>query len=153
MGTACELGHLFCVSWSLFLGNTIEWYEFAVYGYMEDKLQNNFFRGSAIATWLGFAVTFLARPLGGLILGYLGDTFGRRRAVNISIVAMLVGTCGQGMLPTYASGSDALGDAGLILLFCLRVLQGLSAAGEISTIATYTSQRWAPTRSWAGRWP
>lgn len=140
MSTADDLGYILRVYWSLFLGNIVEWYEFAVYGYLEPYLESCFFRGSAIAAWLGFTVTFLARPLGGMLLGRVGDVLGRRAAVNISIVGMLIGTCGQGLLPTYASGNDTLGLVGIVLLVLLRFLQGVSAAGEISTISTYITE-------------
>mmetsp|Transcript_58008 Transcript_58008/g.169582 ORF Transcript_58008/g.169582 Transcript_58008/m.169582 type:complete len:494 (+) Transcript_58008:52-1533(+) len=140
MGASSDIGHLVRVYWSLFLGNSVEWYEFAVYGYLEPFLEEHFFRGSAMAAWMGFAVTFLARPLGGIVLGAVSDVLGRSAAVNLSIVGMLLGTCGQGMLPTYSSGSETLGHIGVVLLVMLRFLQGLSAAGEISTISTYITE-------------
>mmetsp|Transcript_83167 Transcript_83167/g.201599 ORF Transcript_83167/g.201599 Transcript_83167/m.201599 type:complete len:492 (-) Transcript_83167:129-1604(-) len=140
MGSASDVLHLLRVYWSLFLGNIVEWYEYAVYGYLEAYFEDNFFQGSSIATWLGFMVTFLARPLGGIVLGITSDMVGRRTAINISIVGMLVGTCGQGLLPSYASGNDTLGLLGVVLLVLLRLLQGLSAAGEIGTISTYITE-------------
>lgn len=140
MGEWDDLAQLLKACWSLLLGNVVEWYEFAVYAELEKHLQKHFFRGSEVATWIGFAVTFLARPLGGALLGILGDTCGRKFAANLSIIGMLVATCGQGMLPTYASGSDALGTLGLAALVVLRFVQGLCAAGEISTLATYVTE-------------
>jgi len=137
MGTKADLCDLLKVYWSLLLGNVVEWYEYAVYGYLAVYLEHHFFQGSEIATWLGFAVTFLARPVGGVVLGAIGDNFGRGFSVNLSIVGMLLGTCGQGMLPTFSSGSQVLGTIGLVVLVILRFVQGLSAAGEISTISTY----------------
>mmetsp|Transcript_84593 Transcript_84593/g.213359 ORF Transcript_84593/g.213359 Transcript_84593/m.213359 type:complete len:510 (-) Transcript_84593:388-1917(-) len=137
MGTKANLTGLLRVYWSLLLGNIVEWYEYAVYGYLAVYLEHHFFQGSEVATWLGFAVTFLARPLGGVVLGSIGDTYGRGFSVNLSIVGMLLGTCGQGLLPTYSSGNNVLGTIGLIVLVILRFVQGLSAAGEISTISTY----------------
>lgn len=142
--TAKDVKHDLCgivrVYWSLLLGNIVEWYEFAVFGYLERYLEQKFFRGSAIAAWLGFGVTFFARPIGGAMFGVIGDRFGRSVAVNLSIIGMLVGTVGQGCLPTYASGSDVLGTIGLVILIAFRLLQGMSAAGEISTISTYITE-------------
>ena len=63
-------------------------------------MERNFFRGSALATWLGFTATFAARPLGGMFLGVLSDFFGRKLAVVITGTGMLVATVGQGLLPT-----------------------------------------------------
>eukprot|EP00443_Scrippsiella_acuminata_P102311 CAMPEP_0115726632 /NCGR_PEP_ID=MMETSP0272-20121206/81986_1 /TAXON_ID=71861 /ORGANISM="Scrippsiella trochoidea, Strain CCMP3099" /LENGTH=479 /DNA_ID=CAMNT_0003170077 /DNA_START=57 /DNA_END=1496 /DNA_ORIENTATION=+ len=140
MGTKANLTGLLRVYWSLLLGNIVEWYEYAVYGYLAVYLEHHFFQGSEVATWLGFAVTFLARPLGGVVLGSIGDTYGRGFSVNLSIVGMLLGTCGQGLLPTYSSGNNVLGTIGLIVLVILRFVQGLSAAGEISTISTYLTE-------------
>ena len=78
MGTASDIAQLVRVYWSLLLGNVLEWYEFAVYADLETYMQHNFFHGSAIATWLGFAATFVARPLGGMFLGMVGDVLGRK---------------------------------------------------------------------------
>ena len=71
-----------------------------VWGYLEIYMERNFFRGSALATWLGFTATFAARPLGGMFLGVLSDFFGRKLAVVITGTGMLVATVGQGLLPT-----------------------------------------------------
>mmetsp|Transcript_78508 Transcript_78508/g.172078 ORF Transcript_78508/g.172078 Transcript_78508/m.172078 type:complete len:490 (+) Transcript_78508:173-1642(+) len=139
-----ELWQVFKVYWSLLLGNIVEWYEFAVYGHLAVYLEKHFFQGSAVGVWLGFSLTFLARPLGGILLGWVGDRYGRSVAVNISIIGMLVGTCGQGCLPTLDCGIPWLGYLGLVLLVCLRFLQGLSAAGEIVTITTYLAEVSSP---------
>eukprot|EP00405_Crypthecodinium_cohnii_P016027 CAMPEP_0206461706 /NCGR_PEP_ID=MMETSP0324_2-20121206/25529_1 /ASSEMBLY_ACC=CAM_ASM_000836 /TAXON_ID=2866 /ORGANISM="Crypthecodinium cohnii, Strain Seligo" /LENGTH=498 /DNA_ID=CAMNT_0053933695 /DNA_START=101 /DNA_END=1597 /DNA_ORIENTATION=+ len=132
------------IYWSLLLGNIVEWYEYAIYGHLASSLEKNFFKGSAIGLWLGFGVTFLARPLGGIVLGVVGDRWGRSTAVNISIVGMLVGTVGQGCLPTPINGAEWLGDLGLVLLVVLRFIQGLSAAGEIVTITTFLTEVCSP---------
>ena len=72
-------------------------------------MERNFFRGSALATWLGFTATFAARPLGGMFLGLLSDTFGRKLAVVITGSGMLLATVGQGLLPTpRAWGEDSM---------------------------------------------
>ncbi|CAK9107124.1 unnamed protein product [Durusdinium trenchii] len=64
--------------------------------------RENFFHGSAVSTWLGFACTFVARPFGGLVLGVVGDIFGRKASTFLSIFGMMVGTVGQGILPLLA---------------------------------------------------
>ena len=107
-------------------------------GCMATYMEQNFFRGSVLATWLGFTATFVARPLGGIFLGILSDAFGRKLAVMLTIVGMLSGTVGQGLLPTpRGAGDSAWGSFGLVLLFSLRLLQGLCTGGEISTVSTY----------------
>eukprot|EP00405_Crypthecodinium_cohnii_P016702 CAMPEP_0206448894 /NCGR_PEP_ID=MMETSP0324_2-20121206/17764_1 /ASSEMBLY_ACC=CAM_ASM_000836 /TAXON_ID=2866 /ORGANISM="Crypthecodinium cohnii, Strain Seligo" /LENGTH=470 /DNA_ID=CAMNT_0053918165 /DNA_START=147 /DNA_END=1559 /DNA_ORIENTATION=+ len=145
MGAKSELFGVFRVYWSLLLGNIVEWYEFAVYGYLATHLETHFFRGSAVGVWLGFSVTFLARPLGGILLGWVGDRYGRSVSVNLSIIGMLIGTCGQGLLPTLDCGISWLGNIGLVLLIIFRFIQGLSAAGEVSTITSYLAEVSSPS--------
>ena len=109
---------------------------------MEVYMERNFFRGSALATWLGFTATFAARPLGGMFIGMLSDTFGRKLAVVITVIGMLTATVGQGLLPTPRRWGDdsALGSTGLCLLFCLRLVQGLCTGGEIASVSTYITE-------------
>ncbi|CAE7834592.1 proP, partial [Symbiodinium necroappetens] len=137
MGLRGDFAYLLRRYWSLFLGNVLEWYEFAVYGYLVLFLEDNFFQGSEVATWLGYAATFVARPLGGLVLGLIGDMCGRRTSLTVSIVGMVVGTVGQGLLPSRLSSGQAWGEFGTCMLFVLRIVQGLCTGGEISTVSTY----------------
>jgi len=145
MSARHELCQVFRIYWSLLLGNIVEWYEFAVYGYLAPHLEKHFFSGSSLGVWLGFSVTFLARPLGGIILGWIGDKYGRSMSINISIIGMLLGTCGQGLLPTLDCGTPWLGNLGLVLLICLRFIQGISAAGEVGTISSYLAEVASPS--------
>ncbi|CAE7452433.1 proP [Symbiodinium natans] len=111
-------------------------------------MERNFFRGSALATWLGFTATFAARPLGGMFLGILSDTFGRKMAVIVSVIGMLAATVGQGLLPTPRLwGNDSgMADLGVGLLFFLRLVQGLCTGGEIGAVTTYITEV-SPRRS------
>ncbi|CAK9085654.1 Putative proline/betaine transporter [Durusdinium trenchii] len=84
------------IYWALLLGNVLEWYEFAVFSFLEPYIQRHFFHDSAISTWLTFACTFIMRPVGGLALGLLGDLFGRKVSTFVSIFGMMLGTVGQG---------------------------------------------------------
>lgn len=131
-----DVSNLVSRTWPLLLGNTLEWYEFGVYGYVEAEIAANFFGGSEVGGWMGFAVTFAARPLGGFLLGWVCDNWGRRLSVNLSLAGMLVGTVGQGLLPGAYLGGN-LGSCGLIGLIVCRALQGLSAGGEIGAISCY----------------
>jgi len=140
MGEWAELGMIIRIYWSLMLGNVVEWYEFTAYGYQAKYMKANFFSGSSVGVWLGFACTFLARPLGAFVLGWIGDRWGRTVSVNISIIGMLVGTVGQGCLPSQNCGIPWLANLGLIVLVILRFIQGLCAAGEIGTISTYLTE-------------
>ncbi|MFJ3771784.1 MFS transporter [Streptomyces sp. NPDC090075] len=115
------------------VGNFIEWYEFAVYGYFATVVAERFFTpagGSAaeglVRTYASFGLAFFFRPLGAALFGRLADRLGRR-PVLILVVALMTGaTTLIGVLPTYAQA----GALAPWLLTFLRVVQGLSAGGE-----------------------
>ena len=115
------------------VGNVLEWYDFALYGYLATVFADQFFPSddkfaSLISAYAVFAVGFLARPFGGVIYGHIGDRFGRRRLLTISVVMMGLPTFLLGLLPTYAS----VGLLAPVLLVALRFVQGISAGGEFS---------------------
>jgi len=126
--------------WPLLLGNVLEWYEFGVYGYLATQMTGNFFDGSQIQTWIAFGITFLLRPIGGLVLGHLADRWGRKVVTLWSLAGMLIATVGQGCLPTRACCGEGAGHLGTALLLLFRALQGLSAGGEIGSIVTYFAE-------------
>ena len=126
------------------IGNVLEWYDFAVYGYVAVILARKFFPAgdevtALLSTFLAYGLGFLARPLGGIILGRLGDTHGRKLALLITIALMAGGTVLIGILPTYA----AIGIAAPLLLVLARLLQGFSAGGEWGSSTAYIVE-WAP---------
>jgi len=131
--------------WPFLLGHALEWYEYGIFGYLTIFMKDNFFGGSSLATWFGFAMTFVGRPLGGVVLGRIADVAGRRKATLLSMTGMLVATVGQGLLPSYVCCGDAAGALGLYVLMGLRFLQGLSAGGEMSAVAAYVAET-APRR-------
>src|SRR5262249_15070992 len=113
------------------IGNLLEWYDFAIYGYFAAQIGRHFFpHEEAVAQLLStfgiFAVGYLARPLGGVLMGHIGDCFGRRAALTFSVVAMAISTFLIGLLPGYRT-IGTLAPVGLTLL---RVVQGLSVGGE-----------------------
>ena len=136
------------------IGNVLEWYDFALFGYFAPVLSTLFFPSSdpslsLIATFSVFAVGFLARPLGALIFGYLGDTRGRRDALAWSVMVMAIPTSLVGILPTY----DQIGIIAPILLTVLRFSQGLSVGGEFTGSVTFLIEHAAPTeRGYIGSW-
>jgi len=118
-------------------GNVLEWYDFAVYGYFAATIGKHFFPSDdpAVSTVMSFgvfAIGFLARPFGGLILGHLGDILGRRRVLMISILLMAVPTFLIGVMPTY----DTLGVLAPVILILLRLAQGISVGGELTGSVT-----------------
>eukprot|EP00930_Biecheleria_cincta_P029997 TRINITY_DN20815_c0_g1_i1.p1 TRINITY_DN20815_c0_g1~~TRINITY_DN20815_c0_g1_i1.p1 ORF type:complete len:426 (-),score=65.90 TRINITY_DN20815_c0_g1_i1:378-1655(-) len=82
----------------------------------------------------------MARPLGGVLNGLLADKLGRRTAVLVSLVGMMLATMGQGMLPTVRCCGETAGSAGLVLLVSLRAIQGVCAGGELGAIVAYLSE-------------
>jgi MFS transporter, MHS family, proline/betaine transporter len=112
------------------IGNVFEYYDFLVYAFLAATLARKFFHDShlagLLATFAAFGVGFLARPVGGALVGRLADKRGRRAALLITIFGMAIGTVGIGLLPTY----ETIGILAPILLVLLRLLQGLAAGGE-----------------------
>lgn len=114
------------------VGTTLEWYDFLIYGTAAALVLNSqFFPDSdpvvgTMAAFATYAVGFLARPFGGIILGNMGDKVARKKMLVFTIVLMGVATTLIGLLPTYA----AIGVGAPILLIALRLLQGFGAGGE-----------------------
>ncbi|MGI6871911.1 MFS transporter [Amycolatopsis sp. 3B14] len=117
---------------SSLIGTTIEWYDFFIYGNAAALVFGpQFFpRTSTLAATLAaygtFAVGFLARPLGGIVMGHFGDRVGRKRLLVLSLLLMGFATCTIGLLPTYA----AIGVWAPVLLVLLRLAQGFGVGGE-----------------------
>jgi MFS transporter, MHS family, proline/betaine transporter len=127
------------------IGNVLEWYDFSVYAFVATIIARKFFpQGDEVtallATFLAYGLGFVARPLGGIVIGRLGDTHGRKLALLITILLMAVGTVMIGLLPTYAS----IGILAPILLVVARLLQGFSAGGEWGSSTAYIVE-WAPS--------
>jgi MHS family proline/betaine transporter-like MFS transporter len=138
-----------------FIGNVVEWYDFALYGYLAGIIAPVFFpsqdpTAGLIATYGIFAAGFLMRPLGAAVFGWFGDRYGRARTMQISVAMMALPTLLLGLLPTY----QQVGVLAPVLLVLIRLLQGLSVGGEFSSSATYLVET-APkdkrglTGSWA----
>lgn len=123
------------------IGNAVEWYDFAIYGFLATFIAANFFpagdeTAALLSTFAIFAAAFVMRPLGGLVFGPLGDRIGRQRVLAIVILLMSGSTLAMGLLPTY----DAVGVGAPLLLLFLRCLQGFSAGGEYGGGACYLAE-------------
>ena len=137
------------------IGNVLEWFDFAVYGYFATEIGRQFFPRSdptaqQLLAFAVFALGFLARPFGSLVLGRVGDRIGRRALLTLSIVLMGGATLIVGLLPTY----QQVGVAAPILLIAMRVVQGFSLGGEFTGSMVYTTEQASPMmrgRSAAGR--
>jgi MHS family proline/betaine transporter-like MFS transporter len=120
------------------IGNFMEWFDFAIYGYFAALIGRTFFPSSEpgislLSSLAVFAVGFLSRPLGAFVLGPLGDRLGRRAVLIITVFGMGVATTLIGLLPGY----DTLGIAAPILLILLRFVQGMMVGGEWSSAGIY----------------
>lgn len=116
------------------VGNFIEWYEFAIYGFLATIIAQSFFSYSGeesqitaiLLTYASFAIAFFFRPLGALIFGRIGDKLGRKPTLIFVLVMMTLVTTAIGFIPTYAT----IGVAAPIIITLLRIFQGLFAGGE-----------------------
>lgn len=141
------------------IGNVVEWFDFAIYGFLATFVAANFFPAgndttALLNTFAIFAAAFVVRPLGGLVFGPLGDRIGRQRVLATVILLMSASTLAMGMLPGYS----AIGVLAPVLLLALRCLQGFSAGGELGGGAVYLAEFASPHRrglivtfmSWSG---
>ena len=114
------------------VGNVLEWYDFAVFGFFAPIIGSQFFpsdnpMAALIKTFGVFAAGYLMRPIGGIIFGHFGDKLGRKRALQLSVMIMAIPTTLIAFLPTHAQ----IGLAAPILLVLIRLIQGVSVGGEL----------------------
>ncbi|HWJ78750.1 MAG TPA: MFS transporter [Niallia sp.] len=112
-------------------GNMIEWFDYASYGYLATIIAAVFFSqedktAALLSTFAIFAISFLIRPIGGLVWGHYGDRIGRRKVLILTMCLMSISTFAIGLIPSYAT----IGIFAPILLLLCRMVQGFSASGE-----------------------
>jgi MFS family permease len=122
-------------------GNVIEWYDFYIVGSLAAVLSVKFFEKShpvaaLLSTIALFTAGFLIRPLGAFLFGWLGDRVGRKYTFLITLTGMAVGTGAIGLIPTF----DQIGLAAAIILFLLRMVQGLCLGGQYGGAITYVAE-------------
>lgn len=137
------------------IGTILEWYDFGVYGIAAALVFNELFFPKTLP-WVGtllsfatFGVGFLARPVGGIVFGYIGDRFGRKPAMMGTILVMGVASALIGVLPTYG----AVGVWAPILLVVLRLIQGFGAGAEYAGALVYTVESASKYRGFFGSFP
>ncbi|MFF2507078.1 MFS transporter [Streptomyces sp. NPDC058067] len=130
-----------------FVGTTIEWFDFYIYGSAAALVLGKIFFADAspavgtLAAFATFWVGFLARPLGGLVFGHFGDRYGRKKALVTTLTMMGAATFCVGLLPGYAQ----IGAAAPVLLVLLRMIQGIAMGGEWGG-AVLIATEYAPPR-------
>lgn len=141
------------VLFSSSIGTLLEWAEFSFYGYLAAQFAHLFFPmlapGVGLTVAFGaFAVSYIARPLGSILFGHIGDKFGRKIAFSSSLLLMGAATLMIGLLPTYASIGTA---APLLLIFC-RFIQGTAMAGEFTGAAVFVIEHHRTQSYQASSW-
>ena len=129
------------------LGNGFEWFDFMVYGFFAITIGKLFFpTGDELSSLMlsvgTFGVGFLVRPLGGIVIGAYSDRVGRKAALSLTILLMSAGTALIGLTPTYSQ----IGIAAPCLIILARLLQGLSAGGEMGSATAFLTEHAPPHR-------
>ncbi|MGC1578818.1 MAG: MFS transporter, partial [Beijerinckiaceae bacterium] len=122
-------------------GNVIEWYDFYIFGSLAAVLSVKFFEKShpvaaLLSTIALFTAGFLIRPLGAFLFGWMGDRVGRKYTFLVTLSGMALGTGAIGLIPTFQS----IGISAAIILFCLRIVQGLCLGGQYGGAITYVAE-------------
>jgi MFS family permease len=122
-------------------GNVIEWYDFYIFGSLAAILSVKFFEkthpvAALLSTIALFTAGFLIRPLGAFLFGWVGDRVGRKYTFLITLTGMALGTGAIGLIPTF----DSIGLAAAVILFCLRMVQGLCLGGQYGGAITYVAE-------------
>ena len=120
------------------IGNVLEWYEYTLYAYFATVISSLFFPVtnpyvSMMMTFATFAVGLAARPIGGIIFGYIGDKYSRKKMLTLTVLLMSIPTICIGLLPTY----EQIGIMAPIILILLRILQGVALGGEFGASCVY----------------
>ena len=136
------------------VGNMLEWYDFALFGFFAAHIGAHFFpasnpTASLLAAYGTFAAGFLMRPIGGAFFGWIGDKFGRKKALLWSVLAMALPSFAIGLLPSEAT----IGLAAPVLLLVFRLLQGLAVGGEYMASSVFLVEGAVPgKRGLMGAW-
>ena len=122
-------------------GNVIEWYDFYIFGALATILAVKFFDkthpvAALLSTIALFTAGFLIRPLGAFLFGWMGDRIGRKYTFLVTLSGMALGTGAIGLVPSI----ESIGVAAAIILFCLRMIQGLCLGGQYGGAITYVAE-------------
>ncbi|HSW94500.1 MAG TPA: MFS transporter [Gammaproteobacteria bacterium] len=132
------------------LGGMLEFYDFIIYGVFSVYFAHQFFPATSglvtvMESYLVFVLGYLARPIGGIIFSHIGDEYGRKKILMLTIILMGIASAGIGLLPTYAE----IGFAAPVLLLILRLTQGLALGGELPGTYVYIAETMSEKRGMA----
>jgi MFS transporter, MHS family, proline/betaine transporter len=135
------------------IGNALEWYDILIYGYLATTLAGVFFPNSnpvvsLLLTFGSFGLSYLARPIGAIVLGAYADRAGRKAALTLSIGLMVMGTAVLAFMPSYAS----VGLIAPIAVFAARLLQGFAVAGEFGSSTAFMIEHSARRKAFFASW-
>ncbi|MPW15841.1 MFS transporter [Paraburkholderia sp. CNPSo 3157] len=135
------------------IGNALEWFDLVVYGFFAVVISKLFFPAgndtvSLLLTLGTFGVSFFMRPLGAIVLGAYADKAGRKAALTLSIVLMMMGTLIIAVLPTWQS----IGIAAPLILVVARLMQGFSAGGEFGSATAFLAEHVPGRRGYFASW-
>ena len=130
-----------------FIGNFVEWFDYASYGYFATVIAAVFFpeiapQAALLATFAVFAISFVIRPIGGIVWGSIGDRIGRKTALSWSILIMSGATTVIALLPSY----HQIGMLAPVLLLLVRMVQGFSASGEYAGATSFLAEYAPPAK-------
>ncbi|MFF2654036.1 glycine betaine/L-proline transporter ProP [Streptomyces sp. NPDC058045] len=128
------------------LGNAMEWFDFGIYSYLAVTIGHVFFPSGngtiqLLSSFATFAVSFLVRPIGGMVFGPMGDKIGRKKVLALTMILMAIGTFAIGLIPSYAT----IGFWAPALLIFFRLVQGFSTGGEYGGASTFIAE-YAPDK-------
>lgn len=135
------------------VGNALEWFDILVYGYFATTIAGVFFPNSnpvvsLLLTFGSFGLSYVARPVGAVILGAYADRAGRKAALALSIRLMVIGTAVMAFMPSYAS----IGLIAPIAVFAARLLQGFAVAGEFGSSTAFMIEHSAKRKAFFSSW-
>jgi len=135
------------------IGNALEWYDITIYGYFAVYVSRAFFPNddqttSLLLTFGTFGLAYLARPIGGVLLGAYADRHGRKASLLVSIVLMTLGTLAVAVMPTFAT----IGILAPIAVLAARLVQGFSAGGEFGSSTAFLVEHRPDRRGFIASW-
>lgn len=134
------------------LGNALEWYDIVLFGFMASTITAVFYPGTSLAstlmTWATFAITFVVRPLGAVIIGNYSDVHGRKAALSLTILLMTLGVFIIVVLP----GANVLGAWAAVILAIARIIQGISAGGEFGSATAFLTENAKRGKAFYASW-